>query len=240
VSDDRQRVLSRRARFVALALASAGLAGAKDAEPPDGSATRDATDATDAGDARGAARSGIAAAIEAARAGDALSVQAVLEATDPGALFEARAAAAELEAECTRRDDLACVIALLVARHAGAQGKLPESERAAWLDRIAELRSTVARLELVVSRGSGEVLLNDVSFGSATGRRALYLKPGRYRIAQRAASADAPVTVRVVDLAAGGSASVEIESLSPRPMVCLSPPPPSERGCGCDVVGRKG
>jgi hypothetical protein len=240
-SDDRERVLSRRARFVALALASVGLAGATDAGPAD--ATSDVAQRSPDAGGPVRPRPGIGSALEAARDGQALAVQAALEAARPLELLEFPEAVAELELECSRSGDIACQLALLVARHAALEGRVAESERAALLDRIGELRPKVARLELEVPTDAGEVVVNGVSFGSASGRRVAWVAPGRYRIVQLSPiGEEAGRVVHHVELAANGAATVRLESLSTAPMVCLSPPPPPPaerpRGCGCDVVGR--
>jgi hypothetical protein len=230
--DDRQGVLSRRARFVAIALASAGLAAV------DGGAR----DSSDAAAVQDAGTSSIQSALDAARRGNTLAVQAELASADPEALASGRDGIAELEAECSRRADAACSTALLVARHAAAEGRVPEAERSRWLDRITELRAKVGQLVLEVAPDAGEIFVDDVSFGKAPGERIIYLEPGRHTVVQ--ADAHGQSTSQLVELTAGGSVRVRIQSLREiAPMVCLSPPPPPPpperpRGCGCGTVGR--
>jgi hypothetical protein len=232
--NDRQAILSRRARFMAVALASAGLAavdgGARD--PSDAAAVQDA------------GTSSIQSALDAARRGNTLAIQAALTGADPEALASGRDAIAELEAECSRRADAACSTALLVARHAAAEGRVPEAERSRWLDRITELRAKVGQLVLEIAPDAGEIFVDDVSFGKTPGERIIYLEPGRHTVVQ--ADAYGQSSSQFVELTAGGSVRVRIPSLEEiGPMVCLSPPPPpppppSERprGCGCGTVGR--
>lgn len=261
---DREAILSRRARLVALSLAGVGLslAGSRpQAQAAPGAATATATAAS--------APTAAASAPGASPAGSAAPGSAAPGSADPAASAEDKALARDLLRRAMDEQNngsYAQAIELLEhAAHvyphpfillrlatawelAGQHGQaLAIYERILALDglkpptqqeassRVEQLRHRMAQVQISVTPPSATLLVDD---SPATPGK-LYLRPGPHELVART---EQGVTKKRITVLAGETVAValEVEARS-IPLVCLSPapPPPSVHGggCGCGQPG---
>lgn len=108
---------------------------------------------------------------------------------------------------CQEQHDYACALSALRAYMSGGGRDIPDAKRASVELELQKLRAFVAELSVSVDTPGAEILVDDVSFGTAPFTAPLQVNAGRHRVSARQG---ALVATRSIEVAGGERSDLEL------------------------------